>query len=601
MIWNNATNYLMMITKLKISNIIQITILLFITQNITLINADNPILQKLLKIKQAKQLRNDLHIHKDFIDKMINNLDEWSINEINEITNNKDLDLEKVQFLKNELIQTKNNVNKLSEDVSNVEDSEDMHGIKLKYNDLYIYIENIGDYFNNNNKRNAFRLLKEYFGDSFPNFNEQYNSLTYQIQTLYKQIVIRENILLSNECIKAIRENEFDRAAIKYNSIKDDSTLTNVVKEVYNSSENNFDLIINFASKVSNVSQTFILYSTLIYEMEINKQNQNPYRIVDLINNIKTEIIYQIKLNIKIKKDALSLEEFLINKLKLLGRENLKKTILDEKYLINIPLFEKILLLDENIFTDITYIVLLEFYNDSTVKPLFGWIIEAFTKILDEIFKNHLISNDVFKLAYYLNSLLEKSKQPSELSIDVRMVEDSNLYTILSERLDYLKRKLPESVRNIVFMDNVCIINVGLNEFLYSSNNNTISVNKFSVFTSVNNNIKDERIWKINRSYNNLYNIQNYLQNLSYLYTSDIDENENNDSNGHIVYTWIQTLDILGIWQIEPVGDDCLIKNVLHNEYLYVSEESSHIVSIKNIVNNNSDNFKWRFIKCPSH
>ncbi|XP_073980279.1 uncharacterized protein [Rhodnius prolixus] len=562
----------------------------------TIYYPESEMLNKLMKIHSAKSLRQDLFNHIRYVENIIKHLDEWAFIEIKEMTDNEELTEEKLIWLANEISKTRDKIKELTGDLA--ENTYNITYIRDRYENLQTITIRITNQLNENTI-NSLRLLKEYLGDEFPNLEAAHQNLLYLMTVLLKQIETSEKILLTKECIQALRSNQHEDAIFKLDQINDDNVINDIIREVYDQDEKHFNLILKFGDKIRNTTKSFLVYRVLIYEMEVSRQNNDSLKIIEVIKSINNEVIYQLKTEENIKSQARLLVGYLMKKLKMFSKESLKITILNGSYYNeNVPIFDQIFKIDEKYFSEICIEVLIDFFEDDSVRPLYGWIMEAFTDIFDRIFNNNSDDKTVFKLAYFINNLLELASEQSSSTES----NGQSFANILEKNMKFFIKRLPESVRNIVFIKNVCILNLELNEYLYATND-IIGNNKFKVFSNnaIQNFTNSEQLWLMKRIYGNVYNVQNIGQNFANLYTSDIDDSDEFKTEGHIVYTWlpvVETSKQLGIWQIEPDGKYCFIKNVLHREYLYVSEETSHVAFTGNISLENNNNFKWHIVEC---
>lgn len=137
-----------------------------------------------------------------------------------------------------------------------------------------------------------------------------------------------------------------------------------------------------------------------------------------------------------------------------------------------------------------------------------------------------------------------------------------------------MKNDIPESVKNIVFTRRVCIIGKAFKEKLYVDTNkfsyNDIARRALTWMVKKNKKCKNTRIravWLLEPSNGNFY-INNYYYK-EYLFaarTLFITEQKRN------VFTWIPGVkDVNGQdrWKLEPKGNDCLIKSIYFDEYMY--------------------------------
>lgn len=302
--------------------------------------------------------------------------------------------------------------------------------------------------------------------------------------------------------------------------------------------------------------------------MGIKVKSNDPYKMIEVVESVKNEIINQVDTLSNVKRWAKSFVEKLRYSIKSVAKEKLKDGMLHNRYSLVNELVNEIYKSDGKLFDDIIKGVINDVYGRVDTKKILSCVrshgniaqlISGYVAVFDAMQRNNDLNNGaVFKLAYYIKETMEMENYR-----DVHQEKRSEL--------ERLKNKLPESVRNAVFSSKVCIKNIYQNEYLYAADSCfNYDNDRRMVFTWIQKNEKNDKFrWKIRPDGDN-FNIVNAEFNEN-LYASSNYFNYDNDRR--MVFTWVPGGGVArDVWKIEPDGDNCSIRNVELKEYSYAAD-----------------------------
>ncbi|KAK9498822.1 hypothetical protein O3M35_003379 [Rhynocoris fuscipes] len=544
------------------------------------------------KLNQAKLLRNDLRNHIDYVEKIIDNLDEWAFIEIANLTEN-ELNESIYNELNNNINILQYNITELSSKIFN--DNNDIY----KLENISILLQKDFDKFDNelNDKlKDALNLLSNYKNET--SMIDIYNNASL-IKSETDQKIIKK--ILIKTCIEKIRLQKYKEAKNILNLINDNNVINEIVNEVYNSSENNFDLVRKFSKSNSNIRISYNIYKALYDQLVLYDHFNDADKLIKFITKLYNEIIDDINAPVNIKQDSLELVDLLKVKLKVLLKSFIKGILRTnfQRYNYNRynnyynnnnnnrltnSIFYKIFLLDERLLSFTCNEVFNERLanKDIILNNYEDLVIDDIQKILSEFIGNYINTSER-KLAHFFQHFLALNTENN------RFLTNNDLNKISS---------LPETLKYIASSEIVCIYNSDSSEYLYISNE-TFTMNKYKVSTkpieqssSTNSNYFNQ--WKFIRFHHNIYNIMNIFSNYSYLMSSINDEfNEGFKSNSPYVLETSNQLNHYE-WIIVSDGGSVNIYNIVNNRYLFSSKEIDPVVSS----NYNGNGRKWFVKKC---
>lgn len=374
---------------------------------------------------------------------------------------------------------------------------------------------------------------------------------------------------LTEECIENVKSHDFASAIAKLNFIDDNYKINYIVKEIYNNQAANIDLLLQFANNISNKTRSFLVYKALDYEIRTNK-DADAINLIELRTSLRNYLFNVKNISRKVKKDAEKLNSQLMNDLESASIETLKVAMLEGGYRWNkiiSQISDEIFTFNHNMFSIVI---------DEVVKETYGKISNY--KLLSNINRHFNISQKIlgYKAMYDAMKNHRDLNNYTVLTLAFRIKEtmkDSN-YSLVNPNLkvvfEKLKSILPQSVRNAVFAKKVCIKSIRFNEYFYADTDLKYRNERYPVFTWIPDDIlnKTEVYWRM-EAYDDQFSVKNIAHD-NYLHASD---GVNHDSEERRVHTWnpADAEDEEGQedWQIEPYGNNCYIKNVIVDEYLY--------------------------------
>ncbi|WP_281508712.1 ankyrin repeat domain-containing protein [Wolbachia endosymbiont (group B) of Pandemis cinnamomeana] len=301
-------------------------------------------------------------------------------------------------------------------------------------------------------------------------------------------------------------------------------------------------------------------------------ENNDPYKMMKMVDVLKKEIINQADTAANVKKWAEFFVEKLRYSIKSVAKEKLKDGMLHNGYSSVNKLADEIYRSDGKLFDDIIKGVINDVYGKVDTKKILSFVrshgyidqlILSYVAVFDAMQENDDLNNGaVFKLAYYIKETMNFDNYAN-----ARLEKRSNL--------EELKSRLPESVKNIVFASEVCIKNTYQNEYLYAADSCfNYDSNRRKVFTWTPKNEKNDKFrWMIKPDGDN-FNIVNAGFNENLYAASDY---FNYDNDRRMVFTWVSGGGVArDVWMIKPDGNDCSIMNVKLKEYVYAADYAKH-------------------------
>ncbi|WP_264687016.1 ankyrin repeat domain-containing protein [Wolbachia endosymbiont (group B) of Rhopobota naevana] len=301
-------------------------------------------------------------------------------------------------------------------------------------------------------------------------------------------------------------------------------------------------------------------------------ENNDPYKMMKMVDVLKKEIINQADTAANVKKWAEFFVEKLRYSIKNVVQKKLKDGMLHNGYSSVNKLADEIYRSDGKLFDDIIKGVINDVYGKVDTKKILSFVrshgyidqlILSYVAVFDAMQENDDLNNGaVFKLAYYIKETMNFDNYAN-----ARLEKRSNL--------EELKSRLPESVKNIVFASEVCIKNTYQNEYLYAADSCfNYDSNRRKVFTWTPKNEKNDKFrWMIKPDGDN-FNIVNAGFNENLYAASDY---FNYDNDRRMVFTWVSGGGVArDVWMIKPDGNDCSIMNVKLKEYVYAADYAKH-------------------------
>lgn len=380
------------------------------------------------------------------------------------------------------------------------------------------------------------------------------------------QFVDKRDKNVKIEIIQDIRSYDFRNAYDKLQTLGNDQ-INELINQLYGGNrDDNFNLMLNFALSIDSSRYSFTLLKNLYDAVTKNGGNIESY--VKLVEAIKR------------KTDRTSLQQEATEYVNDIGNSllNSTKVILAQKLFYDCNRMNKpsntvnqVFDLNVKLFTQAITVTVKEAYGKVDTKQLIDRI-DNYLRMDQKVFgysvlydlmktNGHLNTQTTFKLALALKKLTND------------LIDQSGTDQI--GYLDEIKRKLPKCVRNAVFSKSVCIKSKHFfNEPLYAAASGfNYDEQRRRVFTwiprSTDNSKQDN--WIMTPTKNGAFTIKNRAYN-EYLYPA---EGFNIDSERRRVFTWVDpTNSTNGFngeeqWILEPFGEDCFIKSVKLDEYLF--------------------------------
>ncbi|XP_062708861.1 uncharacterized protein LOC134288333 [Aedes albopictus] len=379
---------------------------------------------------------------------------------------------------------------------------------------------------------------------------------------------------LPSECIEAIKSHDFTTAVSKLQEIEKDSTINMIVNRVYDHHVSNFDLILQFAEVVNVKQRSFLVYKALGYEMEIN-EHRDPIKMIELIKRLRNVIINNQNTSAQTKRDAQSFENSLQNSIKIVSKEKLKHALLNDVYETNDIkiLSNSVYGISDKLFGSLITEVVNEIYGRMDTKKLLKYLsihsyiqqsIPGYAAVFNKIRNSN--NDTLFNIAYCIKNAMTASTYAS--------LDSENKST-----LDQIRNSLPKSVRNAAFATKVCIENKKYPKNLFASGKYFHDRLRRMVFTWMPHDKREDRVnedkWNLIRTGESFYFFN--VAHQEYMYApSEYDEYKEGNERRK-VFTWAADESFESCkWNMEPIGDDVYIKNVVRSEYLYTSNTNKH-------------------------
>lgn len=379
---------------------------------------------------------------------------------------------------------------------------------------------------------------------------------------------VKNHLFSVDECVKDILAQRFGEAQRKLILINDDNEVINVVKNVYNNLEDNFDIVIKLADYVNDEKTSFLIYSTLNGEMEKNRQN-STLRLAKIVKDLRRKFIDLDNISLDIKKEATKKESSIISRIKEVAVIELEASSLQYNHSSTKELADELL--------DLNY--------DLLADTITRFIHNVYSKIGTDKLVYHIrdyesIEQRILSFVALFNEL-ENSKQldgnpallrlVKYLSKEERNVDNYSKPTNIKTEYQTLKNKLPKSIKNVVYSPSVCIKNVFLNEYLYAADfyhNNDSAVGRY-LFTWVpggrGNYGLHQSLWSFNGDY---INGDFYLKNAQFSHYAFASDVEVGPKKRLAFATILKDPVQLFSWVIIPQGDNVYLKNFQLSEYL---------------------------------
>lgn len=361
-------------------------------------------------------------------------------------------------------------------------------------------------------------------------------------------------------CINLIKGREFTKAVEEFNLI-DSVKINFIVKEVYDYQIANFDLLMEFASHLTDKEKYCKILFALNDEMKAN-DHKDMSKLIVLRNSMTVKCLFgkfvDVFANVTDEIDVKISDNF---------EEKLKNVILDKPVHIG---DKEILEINEKLYD--YNIVLYESTTKQTLKNIYDTV--DIQNILNTISKFKSLQEQM----YACRALYEIMKSKGHLS-DQRifpfakkikeLLENPSYETVKPFDLNTIKNELPLQVRHAIFSPKICLKNVHHSEYIYAPLDDlSYDDKRRNVFSWIEDYKFEQGYYILELTEDNKWYIKSdYFK--EYMYIEDIKM----DSENRYVFTRIgknkKDTDNYK-WIIEVDGDYSYIKNVEYNEYLYL-------------------------------
>lgn len=401
--------------------------------------------------------------------------------------------------------------------------------------------------------------------------------------------------------IDDIRNNRFSSAEQKINTAKDDTQLIpSLIDAVYSKTENNTNLILDFAHNVIQANVSFQILKELRNQMTANNHS-DPLKLMALYRGFESDVIFKHSPKPQLTPEIKAIIEEVKANVSASAKRILKAAMFandfeGNDYIKNVT--EGIF----NFFYEISDEVMLALVNETypDVKAaqiaenmMFGSTyipqkIRFFVALYEKLEANEDLNNDaVLKIAYY-----------------VRILKKSTTYRNTFQPLKYaanaMIKRMPTCARNLYFSDAMCIWNRGRDEYLYAAGSQH-NLSRRGIYTYEPGYLTPGGLWEPD-FYADVY-LKSLRYDKEYLYASTTDKF---DKMQRHVATWVDD-GFVGdtcAWKIELNGDFCYFRNVnFFNEYLCVSDvlfedKARYVFTAKRGPEFSQQDFQWQIRNC---
>lgn len=275
----------------------------------------------------------------------------------------------------------------------------------------------------------------------------------FSVTPIFKQ----ENIM--NQCIKAIKNNNFDIAEEKLEMLED-SEVNIIVQQVYVSNVDMFNNLLCFADYTRNASKSFMIFKALT--VQIKAGSKYGYKLRRLIRNL-SKILYQPYMRYE------KLENLIDSCTQLMVDETLKTMehfLLSNKCCIDNEITELIdimFIFDRELFKDVLDQVISKVYRKISINKLFLFT-NNFT-YLEQITLWYIVLYNNMDISDKLSSIM------SDYVILIKRIMDRSEYSSIDGRirsdLERVWKKLPNGIKYALTLPHVCLRTIEYDEPIY--------------------------------------------------------------------------------------------------------------------------------------
>lgn len=432
-----------------------------------------------------------------------------------------------------------------------------------------------------------------------------YDVLCNEMIELRKNVENFEDMCSKSAAVKAITTYKFEEAEEILKSFKVESIILNIVHKLYNDSETNLNLLLDFTESLTSISLCTLMVNAIHNELEIHN-HKDLHKMVELIRILELRILNQEHFHQIYRFKAINIHKIITNFLK----EN--STSIMETKLLNHTLISD---------TKIAQFLgkLYKFNSKLSNKILFNVIDRVFekltaTEIIDRIFlhldipqrknainymytklKNlKLLDTGILKLAQYTYDILKfifPKKKFNTKPVDI-------LITIWLE--------IPLSIQNLLVAESVCLKNVENLEYLQTETEpDFCDSRRRNIVSKISQEREPEKVWYVkNQLGNEQFQFVNKKYHNEYLY-GEGELNENKD----YIHTYTSKLPEQDenkkfFWYLEVFGPNLRIKNVYDSQLLCIlslqtQNSTNNVVALKDYNDFANNNIcLWEVIAC---
>uniref|UniRef100_T1HEI0 Salivary secreted protein n=1 Tax=Rhodnius prolixus TaxID=13249 RepID=T1HEI0_RHOPR len=388
---------------------------------------------------------------------------------------------------------------------------------------------------------------------------EKYKKITSEKKKIDKGIEDKEEAQLVDDCVLAIELHRYQDAAEKFNLVKDDNRIKDIVDRIY--SEDGSYSLLSFGKKIKTLKRTYLLYKALLKKLHNDEERRSKniswhfFKYLALLKSAKMQLLEQTAIDHVLKAKAAELLKAIKKDSVQLGTALLTyavntNTTLKEHH---VSFLRRPLIFDHELVGEICYQTVVENHNQhldglkETLNMLFEYLYKEYSGYANDLHLGQSIK--------YLETKLKNSEYESSLRLNV----------------NEWKEKLSKIVRNILYSEKVCIKRAKTDRYLKQIGDiYTYLVESYRVYIE-NERFEPQERWQLVHVEGDKYMFTNILHDYS-LGVIDNAGDSQEKRTYHQVFTTNHKQDT-NFWKIEVVDDCAYFKNAANNEYLFASNE----------------------------
>ncbi|KAK9498938.1 hypothetical protein O3M35_003474 [Rhynocoris fuscipes] len=571
--------------KYQLGLLILVKLLFIIFQNIQLYNCEpirstnNADTSDYIQLQNAKLIKSELLIIIKNAGEFIKNLDEWAVQKTVNITKTDQLTSENVKQVENEIIQIQNKTDKLKNKLKEyIDDIDEVSNEKSEIEDDIKLLEVKFKHYIDINLRILGEFYDNYYSDIINKKDNLYNDITnisVRINEIKREKEMRK---LLDECADAIKRNDYAEVIFHMKLLKNyENDLKVVIDKLYGLVS--FEKILEFANEIQNINITTVIYQKIYGEIDENFYDQMKINLLKGLQIFIDKTGRDTIINNNINNIFSTLIEPWKDTIKIYVYEFIKSSgnVLND----HMGVIYEITELDGNLLTETFEEIFDEIIN---FKGQFALIEkekvhDVFTSYFNAI---RIIVQHRFMISLQNNSAIINLGYLAKDQLNI--LKGFPYFFRLPNNGAKLKSAFPDSVRNLVFSDYVCI---GTNNGEYWQLSDRIIDGYKNLITITSGALTK---WKIIR-----HNITSFeiISNEGSLFADHDYYNF-----GRIVYTdqnSNRTDTDAKFWELEYDNERIYIKNKLFSQFLGINYNNNFLVTLKYSRDNRK---KWIIEDC---